>query len=303
MNINDDVFQIVQSLLQISNKKKFEATVFSSSDPRKCTPTYEHKESIEVLGKNKVFFKPSEKDSYSETTGEFSVLLNQYPFYHVHVSRKGAVNYLLNIVDKKTKEPLGDSEQLRKVITVIFTKQLKLQNKQVFLSSSFTDTDDDDFKNVQLPKILRRLEKMGLIKIISINASNDKIDFTINGLDKLDDVYKEKGSYIYKKYLGNPVFHLDPLTGDFKWDKVEGTFDSLESYQLKMLIILLDSPNKPIKVSEMYEQVWEDKFSEKGKSLIKDNLRHLREQLGITGREDNTPGSIKSKYQKITLYL
>lgn len=301
MNIEDDVFQIIQSLLQISNKDKFEADIYSSSDPRKCTPTYQHEESIEILEKMKVFLKPIKKLAYVETTGEFSVLLNQYPYYHVQISRKNAIDYLFNIADNKIKEPLGDNEQLRKVITIIYSKQLNLQNKQVFLSYLFTG--DGEFKNVQLPKIIRMLEKMRLIKIVGIDVSNDRIDFTIKSLDKLDDIYKEKGSYIEKEYLGNPIFHLDSLTGNYKWDKVEGTFDSLISYQFKMLKVLLESPNKPIRVSEIYELVWESEFNDNCKSVVKDNLKHLRERLGITGRKDNNPGNINAKYQKLTLYF
>lgn len=301
MKIEDDVFQIIQSLLQISNKEKFETDIYSSSDPRKYTPTYQHQESIEVLKKSGVFLSPPQKTDYAETMSEYSVMLKKYPYYHVMVSRKKAVNYLLDIIDSKPKELLGDGEQLRKVITIIFDKQLKFQNKQVLLSFPFID--DDEFKNVQLIKTLKRLKKMGLIKIVAIDVLDDKINFTVKGLDKLEDIYREKGRYIEKGYLGNPMFHLDPLTGDYKWDKVTGVFDSLESYQLKIFIILLESPNKPIRMSEIYERAWNKDLNRESEGKVKNNLRHLRKRLGISGRKDNKPGNIDRKYNMLMLYL
>jgi hypothetical protein len=301
MNIDEDVSKVIQSLLQMSNKDEFETDIYSFDDPGNHTPAYQYQESIDILEKTGIFLKPAEKNVYKETTGEYSVLLNQYFYYHVHVSRKKALNYFLNIIDSKAKELLDDSEQLKKVITIIFAKQLKLQTKQLLLSSPFVDSGE--FKNVQLPKILKKLEKMGLIKIVSIDVLDDRIDFTIKGLDKLDEAYKEKGSYIEKEYLGNPVFHLDTLTGDYKWDKVKGTFDSLESYQFKMLKYLLENPNTPIKISDIYKRVWQSDFRDSNKSAVKDNLKHLREKLGITGRKDNRPGNIDRKYNDLILYL
>ncbi|MCL4353957.1 helix-turn-helix domain-containing protein [Patescibacteria group bacterium] len=302
ITLESDVQRLLFSLFN-KNKHKtglVSTIVYNASDNLKGSQSYyEHEDTIPFLTKNGLLKLAGKPEKHSEAIRDAYIV--DYFFYEVSFSPQELQQYYLEQLNGQVKEPLGESEQLRKIITIIFDKQLEFRNKQIMISWSFID--QESFKNIQFDKMLQKLEKMGLVKISKTDVNEDSVDFTIETLSKLDDVYKEKGRYIDKPYIGNPSFHVDPLTGEFRWGDVKGKFDSLHSYQLGILLELLAKPNEQIKIEDLYTMVWKTKFQEHDRNTVKDTVKHLRERLGLVGKKENKPGYINCKYWRYSLYL
>lgn len=309
MNIDEDILNLVQNLLGSSKEDKFETNIYSSNHPKRGNLIFCYDTSMDILNQSGIFLD-KQKSEYFQPEGGLSVLINQFTQYRVVVVRKKLIDYLIQLRDRRIKESLPENEQIRKLISLILEKQVNSNSEQLILSFPL-EIVEDETSTLQIGKLLRRLGDEQLIKVIRGDFDGTNIEIQIEILDQLDKVYRERGGYIKTEWIGTPAYKVDPVTGDFSWDKTTGRFDNEGSHQFGMLTLLIEHKNKPVSAETIYMTVWNKKISKKAtaieikgiKAQVKTTHTNLRKKIGIVNRKDNLPGNIQSNHHKYTLYL
>ena len=149
------------------------------------------------------------------------------------------------------------------------------------------DINLGDGSGFELCKEFRRLTNVPILFISARASDDDKIvALNIGGDDYVQKPYSlgvllAKVKAVLKRYVGvgNSEFSDGYLTVNFdsKQVKVNGGAVKLTALEFKLLAYLVENRGKVISKRELFERVWEDKFT--GDGTLNVHIRRLREAI------------------------
>ncbi len=149
------------------------------------------------------------------------------------------------------------------------------------------DINLEDSSGFGLCKELRKKIKIPILFISARTSDDDKIiALNIGGDDYIQKPYSlgvllAKVKVVLKRYGENKKIQYSDnrLTVDFNTKQVlvEGNIVKLTSLEFKLLSYLIKNENKVISKQELFEQVWEDKFT--GDGTLNVHIRKIREVI------------------------
>lgn len=149
------------------------------------------------------------------------------------------------------------------------------------------DINLEDSSGFELCKELRKKIKIPILFISARTSDDDKIiALNIGGDDYIQKPYSlgvllAKVKVVLKRYgqNKNTQYSDNRLTVDFNTKQVfvEGNIVKLTSLEFKLLSYLIKNENKVISKQELFEQVWEDKFT--GDGTLNVHIRKIREVI------------------------
>ncbi len=149
------------------------------------------------------------------------------------------------------------------------------------------DINLEDSSGFELCKELRKKIKIPILFISARTSDDDKIiALNIGGDDYIQKPYSlgvllAKVKVVLKRYGENKKIQYSDnrLTVDFNTKQVlvEGNIVKLTSLEFKLLSYLIKNENKVISKQELFEQVWEDKFT--GDGTLNVHIRKIREVI------------------------
>lgn len=149
------------------------------------------------------------------------------------------------------------------------------------------DINLEDSSGFELCKELRKKIKIPILFISARTSDDDKIiALNIGGDDYIQKPYSlgvllAKVKVVLKRYgqNKNTQYSDNRLTIDFNTKQifVEGNIVKLTSLEFKLLSYLIKNENKVISKQELFEQVWEDKFT--GDGTLNVHIRKIREVI------------------------
>ena len=156
------------------------------------------------------------------------------------------------------------------------------------------DINLGDGSGFELCKELRKNTEIPILFISARTSDDDKIiALNIGGDDYIQKPYSlgvllAKVKVVLKRYgqKENTEYSDDRLTVDFgaKQVFVEGQLVKLTSLEFKLLAYLIQNVNRVISKQELFEKVWEDKFT--GDGTLNVHIRKIRE---VIERVPSTP--------------
>lgn len=156
------------------------------------------------------------------------------------------------------------------------------------------DINLGDGSGFELCKELRKYTEIPILFISARTSDDDKIiALNIGGDDYIQKPYSlgvllAKVKVVLKRYgqKENTEYSDDRLTVDFgaKQVFVEGQLVKLTSLEFKLLAYLIQNANRVISKQELFEKVWEDKFT--GDGTLNVHIRKIRE---VIERDPSTP--------------
>ena len=156
------------------------------------------------------------------------------------------------------------------------------------------DINLGDGSGFELCKELRKNTEIPILFISARTSDDDKIiALNIGGDDYIQKPYSlgvllAKVKVVLKRYgqKENTEYSDDRLTVDFgaKQVFVEGQLVKLTSLEFKLLAYLIQNANRVISKQELFEKVWEDKFT--GDGTLNVHIRKIRE---VIERDPSTP--------------
>lgn len=149
------------------------------------------------------------------------------------------------------------------------------------------DINLGDGSGFELCKELRKNTEIPILFISARTSDDDKIiALNIGGDDYIQKPYSlgvllAKVKVVLKRYgqKDSTGYSDDRLTVDFdaKQVFVEGNPAKLTSLEFKLLTYLIQNANKVISKQELFEKVWEDKFT--GDGTLNVHIRKIREAI------------------------
>lgn len=149
------------------------------------------------------------------------------------------------------------------------------------------DINLGDGSGFDLCKELRKTTNIPILFISARTSDDDKIvALNIGGDDYVQKPYSlgvliAKVKAVLKRYGGANVDEYSDgyLTVDFKGKRVEvnGRSVKLTALEFKLLSYLMENKGKVISKNELFERVWEDKFT--GDGTLNVHIRRLREAI------------------------
>ena len=156
------------------------------------------------------------------------------------------------------------------------------------------DINLGDGSGFELCKELRKNTEIPILFISARTSDDDKIiALNIGGDDYIQKPYSlgvllAKVKVVLKRYgqKENTEYSDDRLTVDFgaKQVFVERQLVKLTSLEFKLLAYLIQNANRVISKQELFEKVWEDKFT--GDGTLNVHIRKIRE---VIERDPSTP--------------
>lgn len=156
------------------------------------------------------------------------------------------------------------------------------------------DINLGDGSGFELCKELRKNTEIPILFISARTSDDDKIiALNIGGDDYIQKPYSlgvllAKVKVVLKRYgqKENTEYSDDRLTVDFgaKQVFVKGQLVKLTSLEFKLLAYLIQNANRVISKQELFEKVWEDKFT--GDGTLNVHIRKIRE---VIERDPSTP--------------
>ena len=156
------------------------------------------------------------------------------------------------------------------------------------------DINLGDGSGFELCKELRKNTEIPILFISARTSDDDKIiALNIGGDDYIQKPYSlgvllARVKVVLKRYgqKENTEYSDDRLTVDFgaKQVFVEGQLVKLTSLEFKLLAYLIQNANRVISKQELFEKVWEDKFT--GDGTLNVHIRKIRE---VIERDPSTP--------------
>lgn len=156
------------------------------------------------------------------------------------------------------------------------------------------DINLGDGSGFKLCKELRKNTEIPILFISARTSDDDKIvALNIGGDDYIQKPYSlgvllAKVKVVLKRYgqKENTEYSDGRLTVDFgtKQVIVEGQLVKLTSLEFKLLAYLIQNANRVISKQELFEKVWEDKFT--GDGTLNVHIRRIRE---VIEREPGSP--------------
>ena len=156
------------------------------------------------------------------------------------------------------------------------------------------DINLGDGSGFELCKELRKNTEIPILFISARTSDDDKIvALNIGGDDYIQKPYSlgvllAKVKVVLKRYgqKENTEYSGGRLTVDFgaKQVFVEGQLVKLTSLEFKLLAYLIQNANRVISKQELFEKVWEDKFT--GDGTLNVHIRKIRE---VIERDPSTP--------------
>ena len=156
------------------------------------------------------------------------------------------------------------------------------------------DINLGDGSGFELCKELRKNTEIPILFISARTSDDDKIiALNIGGDDYIQKPYSlgvllAKVKVVLKRYgqKENTEYSDDRLTVDFgaKQVFVEGQLVKLTSLEFKLLAYLIQNANRVISKQELFEKVWEDKFT--GDGTLNVHIRKIRE---VIERDPSSP--------------
>lgn len=156
------------------------------------------------------------------------------------------------------------------------------------------DINLGDGSGFELCKELRKNTEIPILFISARTSDDDKIiALNIGGDDYIQKPYSlgvllAKIKVVLKRYgqRDNTVYSDGRLTVDFSAKQifVEGHPAKLTALEFKLLAYLIQNANKVISKQELFEKVWEDKFT--GDGTLNVHIRRIRE---VIERDPSTP--------------
>lgn len=149
------------------------------------------------------------------------------------------------------------------------------------------DINLGDGSGFELCKELRKNTEIPILFISARTSDDDKIvALNIGGDDYIQKPYSlgvllAKVKVVLKRYgqKDNTKYSDGRLTVDFdaKQAAVEGRLVKLTSLEFKLLSYLIQNANRVISKQELFERVWEDKFT--GDGTLNVHIRKIREVI------------------------
>lgn len=159
------------------------------------------------------------------------------------------------------------------------------------------DINLGDSSGFQLCKELRKKTEIPILFVSARTSDDDKIiALNIGGDDYVQKPYSlsvllAKVKVVLKRYgqSVNKEYSDGRLTVDFNERQVliEGKLVKLTSLEFRLLSYLIKNKNKVISKQELFEEVWEDKFT--GDGTLNVHIRKIREAIEP---EPSNPGYI-----------
>lgn len=150
------------------------------------------------------------------------------------------------------------------------------------------DINLDNESGFELCKLLREKLSTPILFISARNTDDDKIiALNIGGDDYIEKPYSlgvllAKVKVVLKRYAVKDeasTFNDGTLFADFKNNvvKVNDKEIKLTSIEYKLLFYMINNKNRLITKSELFENVWNDKFTQDGTLNV--HIRKIREQI------------------------